>query len=76
MKLYNTLTKQKEDFKPLKPGKMGLYVCGITVYDCCHLGHARVFVAFDMVVRFFKMRGWDVTYVRNIPARRWHWIPS
>lgn len=45
---------------------MGLYVCGITVYDCCHLGHARVFVAFDMVVRFFKMRGWDVTYVRNI----------
>lgn len=66
MKLYNTLTKQKEIFIPLKPGKIGLYVCGITVYDYCHLGHARVFVAFDMMVRFFKMQGWDVTYVRNI----------
>lgn len=66
LKIYNTLTKQKEIFHPIEPGKISLYVCGITVYDDCHIGHARVFVAFDMVIRFLKMMGWQVQYVRNI----------
>ncbi len=66
LKIYNTLTKQKEDFHPIEPGKITLYVCGITIYDDCHIGHARVFVAFDMVIRFLKMMGWQIKYVRNI----------
>lgn len=66
MKLYNSLTKQKEDFKPIREGKIDLYVCGVTVYDDCHLGHARVFVAFDMMTRFFRSQGFEVKYIRNI----------
>lgn len=66
LQIYNTLTNQKEVFKPLAPGKIGMYVCGITVYDLCHIGHARVLVAFDMITRYLRSRGWDVTYVRNI----------
>ena len=66
LKIYNTITKQKSEFKPLVPGKVGLYVCGITVYDYCHLGHARLLVAFDMVSRYLRERGYDVEYVCNI----------
>ena len=64
--LYNTLTRRKEAFKPIKPGKISMYVCGVTVYDYCHVGHARVLVTFDVVTRFLRSQGWDVTYVRNI----------
>ncbi|MFO1435200.1 MAG: cysteine--tRNA ligase [Gammaproteobacteria bacterium] len=64
--IHNTLTGTKEVFKPLVPGKVRMYVCGMTVYDYCHLGHARVMVVFDMVVRYLRARGYDVTYVRNI----------
>ncbi|BCA95264.1 cysteine--tRNA ligase [Legionella antarctica] len=64
--LYNSLTRTKEPFISLKPGKIGMYVCGITVYDLCHLGHARSMVAFDVIVRFLRSQGFDVTYVRNI----------
>ncbi len=64
--IYNSLTKQKEILTPIEPGKIGLYVCGMTVYDYCHLGHARVMVVFDMVVRYLRSVGFSVTYVRNI----------
>jgi len=64
--LYNTFTQKKEIFEPLIPDEISLYVCGITVYDDCHLGHARVFVAFDVIVRFLRATGWKVKYVRNI----------
>lgn len=66
LQLYNTLTRKKDHFKPLKPGKIDLYVCGITVYDYCHIGHARVLVAFDAITRYLRSQGWDVNYVRNI----------
>ncbi|ACE84981.1 cysteine--tRNA ligase [Cellvibrio japonicus] len=66
LQIYNTLSRQKEEFKPLKPGKISMYVCGITVYDYCHIGHARVLVAFDVITKFLRSQGWDVTYVRNI----------
>ncbi len=64
--LYNSLTRKKEAFKPLVPGKIGMYVCGITVYDLCHLGHARSMVCFDVIVRYLRSQNYDVTYVRNI----------
>ena len=66
LKIYNTYTNQKEEFKPIEAGKVRMYVCGMTVYDLCHLGHARVLVVFDMVTRYLKSQGYDVTYVRNI----------
>lgn len=66
LKIYNTLSRAKQDFVPLMPGSVKIYVCGMTVYDYCHLGHARVLVVFDTVVRWFKTSGYDVTYVRNI----------
>ncbi len=66
LKIYNTLTRGKQDFVPLKPNKIGMYVCGVTVYDLCHIGHARTFVNFDVIVRYLRYRGFDVTYVRNI----------
>lgn len=66
LQIYNTLTRQKESFKPIVPGKVGLYVCGMTVYDYCHLGHARVMVAFDVIVRYMRHLGLDVNYIRNI----------
>ncbi|MFH2139694.1 MAG: cysteine--tRNA ligase [Pseudomonadota bacterium] len=66
LKIYNTLTRDKQDFKPIEPNKVRMYVCGMTVYDYCHLGHARVMVVFDMVQRWLKASGYDVTYVRNI----------
>jgi len=66
IKLYNTMTRRKQPLVPLEPGKVRMYVCGMTVYDYCHLGHARVMVAFDVVTRYLRWRGLDVIYVRNI----------
>ena len=66
LKIYNSLTNQKEEFKSIEPGKVRMYVCGMTVYDLCHLGHARVLVVFDMVTRYLRHINYDVTYVRNI----------
>jgi cysteinyl-tRNA synthetase len=66
LKIYNTFTNKKEEFKPIEAGKVRMYVCGMTVYDLCHLGHARVLVVFDMVTRYLKYKGYDVTYIRNI----------
>lgn len=66
IRIYNTLSQKKEEFKPLEPGKVGMYVCGMTVYDYCHLGHARVLVAFDVITRYLRHSGFDVNYVRNI----------
>ncbi len=66
LKIHNTLTRAKEPFKSIIPGQVRMYVCGMTVYDYCHLGHARVLVIFDMVYRWLKASGYEVTYVRNI----------
>jgi cysteinyl-tRNA synthetase len=66
LKIYNTLARDKQDFKPIDANKVRMYVCGMTVYDYCHLGHARVMVVFDMVYRWLKASGYNVTYVRNI----------
>ena len=66
LKIYNTLARDKQEFKPIDANKVRMYVCGMTVYDYCHLGHARVMVVFDMVQRWFKASGYDITYVRNI----------
>ena len=66
LQIYNSLTRRKADFVPLEPGKVRMYVCGMTVYDLCHLGHARVMVVFDVVYRYLLHLGYDVTYVRNI----------
>ena len=64
--IYNSLTRNKQAFTPIKKGEVGLYVCGMTVYDYCHLGHARVLVVFDMVVRYLRAQGYAVNYVRNV----------
>ncbi len=66
LKIYNSLTKQKEEFKPIHSGKVGMYVCGVTIYDLCHIGHGRTFVSFDLVSRYLRYLGYDLTYVRNI----------
>lgn len=66
LQIYNTLTRQKEIFKPINPGRISMYVCGITVYDYCHIGHARTSIAFDVVARFVRSQGWDLNYVHNI----------
>jgi cysteinyl-tRNA synthetase len=66
LQIYNTLHKGKQPFIPIEQGKVRMYVCGITVYDYCHLGHARMLVVFDMIYRYLKARGYRVTYVRNI----------
>ena len=65
LRIYNTLNGKKEDFVPLEPGKVGMYVCGPTVYDTSHIGHARSVVIFDVIFRWLKASGYDVTYVRN-----------
>ncbi|KAL2630897.1 hypothetical protein R1flu_015583 [Riccia fluitans] len=65
LRLYNTMTRQKEIFRPLIPGKVSMYVCGVTSYDFSHIGHARVYVAFDVLFRYLKILGYEVTYVRN-----------
>jgi cysteinyl-tRNA synthetase len=66
LKIYNTLARDKVEFTPIEPGKIRLYVCGMTVYDYCHIGHARVLVCFDVITRFLRSQAWDVEYVRNI----------
>jgi cysteinyl-tRNA synthetase len=66
LKIYNTLNNRKEVFEPITPGQVQMYVCGMTVYDYCHIGHARVLVVFDVVYRYLKHLGYQVTYVRNI----------
>ena len=65
LKVYNTLGRRKVEFTPLKDEKVGMYVCGVTVYDYCHIGHARSALVFDMIYRYLKARGYDTTYVRN-----------
>ena len=66
LKIYNTIAREKQEFVPITPGKVSMYVCGMTVYDFCHLGHARVMVVFDVVRRWLRASGFNVTYVRNI----------
>ncbi|HIF9136644.1 TPA: cysteine--tRNA ligase [Photobacterium damselae] len=67
LKIYNSLTRQKEEFKPIGPGKkVGMYVCGVTIYDLCHIGHGRTFVSFDVVSRYLRYLGYDLKFVRNI----------
>ncbi len=66
LKIYNTLTRSKQEFIPKQAGKVGMYVCGMTVYDYCHIGHARVMVVFDTVARYLRHSGYQLTYVRNI----------
>ncbi len=66
LQIYNTLTRQKEQFKPITAGKVGMYVCGVTIYDLCHIGHGRTFVSFDVVARYLRYLGYDLTLVRNI----------
>ncbi|WNJ95452.1 cysteine--tRNA ligase [Vibrio ruber] len=66
LQIYNTLTRQKEQFKPITAGKIGMYVCGVTIYDLCHIGHGRTFVSFDVVARYLRYLGYDLTLVRNI----------
>ena len=66
LKIYDSMTTNKRSFEPLQAGKVGMYVCGMTVYDYCHIGHARVMVAFDVVSRWLRHLGFDVNYVRNI----------
>ncbi len=65
MRLYNTLNRRKEEFVPLREGEVGMYVCGVTVYDYCHIGHARSILVFDTLYRYLKKKGYRVTYVRN-----------
>ncbi|PMJ93447.1 cysteine--tRNA ligase [Vibrio sp. 10N.261.55.A7] len=66
LKIYNSLTRQKEEFKPINAGKVGMYVCGVTIYDLCHIGHGRTFVSFDVVSRYLRYLGFDLKFVRNI----------
>ena len=66
LKIFNTLTREKEEFKPINPNQVGMYVCGVTIYDHCHIGHGRTFVAFDVVARYLRYLGYDLTYARNI----------
>jgi cysteinyl-tRNA synthetase len=66
LSIYNTLTRRKERFVPIEPGKVKMYVCGLTTYDYAHIGHARMLVAFDVILRYLRYSGLDVTYVRNI----------
>ena len=66
LSIYNSLTRKKEPLTPIVPGKLRMYVCGMTVYDYCHIGHAGVMVVFDTVVRYLRARGYQVDYIRNI----------
>ncbi|MBT9597753.1 MAG: cysteine--tRNA ligase, partial [Vitreoscilla sp.] len=66
LRIYNTLTRRVEDFVPIEPGHARMYVCGMTIYDLCHVGHARMMMAFDVVYRWLQASGLRVTYVRNI----------
>jgi cysteinyl-tRNA synthetase len=66
LNIYNSLTRQKEEFKPISQPKVGMYVCGVTIYDLCHIGHGRTFVSFDVIGRYLRYLGYDLTFVRNI----------
>ncbi|MDG6258677.1 cysteine--tRNA ligase [Glaesserella parasuis] len=66
LKIYNTLKREKEEFKPIYPDHVGMYVCGVTVYDLCHFGHGRTFVSFDVIARYLRYLGYNLRYVRNI----------
>lgn len=66
LKIFNTLSREKEIFTPIKDNKVGMYVCGVTVYDLCHIGHGRTFVCFDVIARYLRYLGYDLNYVRNI----------
>ncbi|AKO45402.1 cysteine--tRNA ligase [[Haemophilus] ducreyi] len=66
LKIYNTLKREKEEFKPINPAQVGMYVCGVTVYDLCHFGHGRTFVSFDVIARYLRYSGYNLRYVRNI----------
>ena len=66
LKIYNTLAREKQTFVPIEAGKAGMYVCGMTIYDYCHIGHARMMMAFDVIYRWLKASGYQVKYVRNI----------
>ncbi len=65
MKIFNTMTRKKEEFVPVEDGKVKIYACGVTVYDLCHIGHARSAIVFDVIRRYFRYKGFDVTYIRN-----------
>src|SRR5512141_2295389 len=65
IKIYNTMSGKKEEFVPIHPGRITMYACGVTAYDYSHLGHARGAVAFDLIQRYFRRKGFEVTYVRN-----------
>lgn len=66
LKIFNTLSRQKEEFKPIHAGEVGMYVCGVTIYDLCHIGHGRTFVCFDVVARYLRYLGYTLKYVRNV----------
>ncbi len=66
LRIHNSISQRKEEFKPIEPGKVRMYVCGITVYDYSHIGHARTFVAFDVITRYLRFSGYELTFVRNI----------
>lgn len=66
LKIYNTLSRSVEPFKSITPEKSGMYVCGVTVYDDCHIGHGRTFIAFDVARRWLQESGYDVKFVRNV----------
>ncbi len=66
LRIYNTMSRDLEVFSPIEPGHVRMYVCGMTIYDLCHIGHARMMMAFDVVQRWLKTSGYKVTYVRNI----------
>src|SRR5258705_5832022 len=66
LNIYNTLAREKQPFVPIEPGRVRMYVCGMTIYDYCHVGHARFMMAFDVAYRWLKTLGYEVTYVRNI----------
>ncbi|MBU4120097.1 MAG: class I tRNA ligase family protein, partial [Proteobacteria bacterium] len=65
LRIFNTQSRKKEEFLPIEEGKVGIYVCGITAYDVCHVGHARSAVVFDVITRYLRYRGYEVTYVKN-----------
>ena len=66
LRLHNTLSREVETFTPIEPNRVRMYVCGMTIYDLCHVGHARFLMAFDVIYRWLKTLGYEVTYVRNI----------
>jgi len=76
IQIYNTMKKQKEPFVPLKEGAVGMYACGVTVYDLSHIGHARALIVFDGIYRYLKQRGYTVTFVRNYTAGDDNGLPT